>query len=69
MRRRGLTWPKITRDLVLFTAGLAGMAHETLVANVERPYLVTAFLGMLGLPIFLRNDERKIPDKRKDDVT
>lgn len=52
-------WTKITRDLVLFVGGLGFMAHEVLVQPVERPYVITACLGMMGLPVFLRWDSRR----------
>ena len=48
-------WPFI-RDLVLFLAGLAGVAHETLSEHVDRPQLLLVFAGMLGLPAFLRKN-------------
>lgn len=48
---------KISRDTILFVAGLAGVLHETLVTNEERVYLLMLFAGMMGLPVFLRKDE------------
>lgn len=59
-RRRRL--PRLTRDTVIFLAGLAGMAHETLFAHAERPFLIAVFAAMLGLPAFLRFDERAAHD-------
>lgn len=62
----------ISRDTVLFVAGLGGIAHETLLSNgVERPTLLFLFGAMCGLPLFLRADERtrgggKNPDKKGD---
>lgn len=50
---------KVSRDTLLFVFGLAGAAHETLVAVAERPTLLILFAGMMGLPAFLRADERK----------
>lgn len=52
-RHRG----RLTRDGVLFAAGLAGVLHETLATNVDRPTLLVLFAGMMGLPAFLRRDE------------
>lgn len=46
------------RDTILFTAGLLGVAHETLVSNVERPWLLAIFGAMMGLPAFLQLDRR-----------
>jgi hypothetical protein len=50
---------KITRDGILFFAGLLGAVHETLFANADRPALLVLFGGMMGLPAFLRADESK----------
>jgi hypothetical protein len=50
---------RLSRDSLLFLAGLAGVAHETLIANVERPTLLLLFAAMIGLPAFLRHDEQK----------
>ena len=53
-------WRGLTRDTVLFVAGLAGIFHETLVhAGTERPTLLLLFGAMIGLPLFLRADDRK----------
>lgn len=47
------------RDLILFGGGLLGIAHETVIADVERPTLLLLFAAMVGLPAFLRQDERR----------
>lgn len=44
-------WAPI-RDIALFVFGLAGIAHETLIARAERPSLLLLFAAMLGLPAF-----------------
>jgi hypothetical protein len=54
---------RVPRDTLLFLGGLAGAAHETLIAPVERPTLLILFAGMMGLPAFLRADERKQEDR------
>jgi hypothetical protein len=46
------------RTIVLFTAGLAGIAYETLVENAEKPTLIVLFAAMIGLPAFLNKDEK-----------
>jgi hypothetical protein len=51
-------WPKI-RDLILFTAGLAGVGYETLGTNVDRPYLLVVFMTMMGLPVFLGEGKKE----------
>lgn len=49
----------LTRDLVMFIIGAVGFLHELLISNAERPYLITATLALMGLPIALRADERR----------
>jgi hypothetical protein len=41
------------RDVILFFGGFAGVVHETLMANAERPTLIFIFGAMMGLPAFL----------------
>lgn len=48
----------VARDVVLFLAGLAGIAHETLVSATPDTSLLFLFGGMVGLPAFMRRDER-----------
>jgi len=55
-------WPKITRDTILFTAGVLGAANEAVFRESERPALLMLFAGMMGLPVFLRKDERSSAD-------
>lgn len=47
---------RISRDIVLFTAGLLGVAHETLITHGERPSLLILFAAMMGLPLVLRRN-------------
>lgn len=49
---------RVARDTVLFSAGLIGIAHETFINHGERPSLLVLFAGMIGLPVFLRADEK-----------
>ena len=49
---------RLTRNTVLFVVGLAGVAHETLVTNADRPTLLLLFAAMIGLPAFIGADER-----------
>lgn len=55
---RRLRW---SRDSVLFVVGLAGVLHETLISQAERPTLLLLFAAMVGLPAFLRGDEKNQP--------
>lgn len=47
-----------TRDRILFITGLLGVAYETLIGEGERPALLVLFAGMLGLPVFLKKDDK-----------
>jgi hypothetical protein len=57
-----------TRDIILFIGGLAGVANETAFTTTERPTLLILFAAMMGLPAFLRTDEKKgkSEDKSED---
>jgi hypothetical protein len=44
---------RINHNTVLFTAGLLGVGHETLIQHAERPTLLILFAAMMGLPAFL----------------
>ncbi len=59
--QQGAQWffSKLTRDVILFTTGLAGVFHETVLTNAERPTLLFVFGAMIGLPAFLRTDEAR----------
>ena len=50
-------WPQY-RDVILFVVGVLGIAHETLVSGVERPYLLALFAALVGLPAFLKIDRK-----------
>lgn len=52
---RRISWDQI-RDVILFFAGLAGIAYETIVEHVDRPQLLLLFAAMVGLPAFLRRN-------------
>lgn len=58
----------IQRDTILFGTGLAGIIYETLAQGGERPTLLILFGAMVGLPAFLRGDEKKIHPKDDDDA-
>lgn len=58
MRTRWL----LVRDILLFVVGLGGVANEALIQEAERPTLLLLYAAMLGLPAFLRSDERNKDD-------
>lgn len=55
-------WP-LLRDATLFFSGLAGVAHEVLLTDAERPTLLLLFAAMMGLPAFLRQDQQQNEDQ------
>lgn len=57
----------LTRDSILFTVGVAGIIYEIVVDHGERPTLLVLLGAMVGLPAFLRADERRAKSKDKDD--
>lgn len=50
---------RITRDTVLFASGIAGFAHELTRQGAERPSILVLCAAMMGLPVFMRVDEKK----------
>lgn len=53
-------WQKITRDLVLFVAGLGLLFNEAIIRQGDpRESLLLIYAGMLGLPAILRADEMR----------
>ena len=50
---------RLSRDGILFFVGLAGIIYETLAQGGDRPTLLVLFGAMVGLPAFLRTDEKK----------
>jgi hypothetical protein len=48
------------RDAVLFLTGLGLIVHEAVIrVGPERPSFLLLFGGMVGLPAFLRADEKR----------
>jgi hypothetical protein len=43
------------RTVILFFAGLVGVAYETIFAHPPDPTLLIVFGAMMGIPLFLRN--------------
>jgi hypothetical protein len=58
-RQRG----RITRDGLLFILGAGGFLHELIVTQGERPTLLLGCLALMGLPVFLRSDEKRRRDE------
>ena len=81
MPRPQRTWLRTVREWVLLICGLLGVAHEELVAAQPRPYLLLAYLAMMGLSAGLedllallgvsiggRGAHRKPPPDEPDDT-
>lgn len=50
------------RGVLLFICGMAGIAHQTLVADLEKPQLLLLFGGMIGLPVVLNREPKPKPE-------
>ena len=51
---------RVTRDSAIFVSGLAILFHETVLTEAgERPQLLIIAAMMIGLPAFLRKDEKQ----------
>lgn len=57
--RAVFTWNNVLR-----VAGLVGVAHETLINNVDRPTLLLLFAAMIGLPAFINQDSKNPPSEK-----
>lgn len=51
--------PQRLRSIVLFVVGIAGIIYEVVVDKLERPTVLVLLAAMVGLPAFLRADERR----------
>lgn len=67
---------RISRDSIIFTAGLAGFIYQITNNGIERPTYMIACLFMMGVPAFLKMDDsvrdltsrRKLPDLNQLDA-
>lgn len=51
-------WP-FYRSVVLFFGGMAGVGYEAIVQSGERPFLLTVYTVMMGVPIVLGEGKRE----------
>lgn len=56
---------RFTRDGLFLILGAGGFLHELLITQGERPSLLLACFALMGVPLFLRGDEK---DKDKKPV-
>jgi hypothetical protein len=47
-----------TKETMAYILGAVGFTHELLIAQVERPFLLTASLALMGFPLVLKNDQK-----------
>jgi hypothetical protein len=59
-RQRG----RVTRDGLLFILGAGGFLHELIITQGERPTLLLGCMALMGLPVFLRSDDRRKDEER-----
>lgn len=46
----------LIRDIATWAVGVLVLAHEVVVREDERPYIIILIAGLLGLPVFLHQD-------------
>lgn len=51
-------WQRSVRDVVIVSTGVFLLINEAL-SSLERPILIAAAIGCLGLPLAIRADERR----------
>jgi hypothetical protein len=47
-----------TKETLAYVLGGLGFLHELIIANAERPFLLTASLALMGFPLVLKGEER-----------
>lgn len=57
MRTPLSNWP-LHREWVMFVAGLAILAHETLLTAGDRYFLISAACALMGLPFVLAGERK-----------
>lgn len=50
------------RDVLTAGLGAAGIVHETLLSQQERPTLLIIYAGLLGLPLVFREQDKRPSD-------
>ena len=51
------------RDTLAYILGGLGFLHELLIAQAERPFLLTASLALMGFPLVFKADQRAQVEK------
>jgi len=58
---------RLTRSVILFSAGLSGLIYEILAPGPNSEVVVTACVAILLAPGVLYDDERRRQRRRRDD--
>lgn len=61
MRRWRTSTADALRDRLLLIGGLLGTAHQTVIAQADRPWLLGLFAAMMGLPYAFAADRSGRP--------
>jgi hypothetical protein len=48
----------IKRDQIFVLIGATGFFHELFITAVERPFILTASLALMGFPLVLKGEEK-----------
>ena len=48
----------ITRDKIFVVLGATGFIHELVIAQTERPFILTASLALMGFPLVLKTEDK-----------
>ena len=46
------------KELIAYSLGAFGFLHELIIQDIERPFLLTASLTLMGFPLVFRGEER-----------
>lgn len=49
---------RILREIATFALGAVGFLHELVIVGQERPIIIYASLALMGLPFFLRGEDK-----------
>ena len=65
-------WTRERSEALSYALGAIGFLHELILANAERPFLLTASLALMGFPLVFRGEQKlkesgKLPIGKKDE--
>lgn len=47
-----------TKENVAYLLGGAGFVHQLLIEKIDRPFMLTASLALMGFPLILKGEEK-----------